>query len=103
MTNMSIKDIIPSSARAATPSRDVLSTQLDDEAVLLHVGTKRYYKLNPTGATIWSAIEQGLSRDEIVARLCREFDVDADEAGRELETMFAELTAKELIVVAGEV
>jgi hypothetical protein len=103
MTEMSIKEIIPSSVRAATPSRDVLSTHLDDEAVLLHVGTKRYYTLNPTGATIWSAIENGLSGEEILDRLCREFDVGADEAGRELKSIFAELTAKELIVVAAGV
>ena len=35
-------------------------TRLDaTEAVLLHLGTKRYYTLNETGARIWELLQHG--------------------------------------------
>ena len=77
----------------------VLTAHLTGEAVLLHMHTKRYYRLNDTGASIWQGIEQGLSRDEIVARLCDEFSVEPDEAGVELDRIVRDLAAESLLTV----
>jgi hypothetical protein len=42
-------------------SSDVVVTELDgeNESVLLHLGTKKYYTLNETGVRIWQLLGEG--------------------------------------------
>ncbi|HKG91136.1 MAG TPA: PqqD family protein [Gemmatimonadaceae bacterium] len=80
----------------------VLTAHLTGEAVVLHMHTKRYYRLNDTGASIWQAIEQGLGREEILARLCDEFSVEPDEAAAELDRIVRELAAESLLTTGDE-
>lgn len=80
---------------------DVLSAVMDGEAVLLHVGTKNYYRLNETGAAIWKAMERGLGPLEIREKLCAEFDVTPEQAAAELDRFLAELERRDLVVPGG--
>jgi hypothetical protein len=77
---------------------DVLSAVLDGEAVLLHVGTKNYFRLNETGAAIWKGMERGLSPDELRERMCAEFDVAPEQAATELDRFLAELERRGLVL-----
>lgn len=79
---------------------DVLAAQLEGEAVLLHMETKDYFRLNATAAVIWQGLERGKDRDALVADLCREFEVDAATAGAELDRLMGELAGRRLIVEA---
>jgi hypothetical protein len=81
---------------------EVLTAHLSGEAVILHVGSKRYFQLNATAACIWRGLEQGLSRDQIVNELCERFDVERPEAEEALLRQIAELRDRELLRVAGE-
>ena len=59
------------------PSRirdDVLTAQLQGEAVLLDLQTKRYYRLNATGAMIWKGVQDLLDSHAIVDALVRATD-----------------------------
>lgn len=78
-------------------SPDVLTAHLEGEAVLLHLGTKQYYRLNETGAAIWKGLERGLDEPAIVADLTREFDVDSDTAAAELRRTLDELRERGLL------
>ncbi|MDX2192661.1 MAG: PqqD family protein [Gemmatimonadales bacterium] len=78
-------------------SADALVATLDGEAVLLHLGTKRYFRLNATGVAIWSAATEGHDRAGIMAALVAAFDVPADEAGREVDRLLGELVAAGLL------
>lgn len=80
---------------------DVLTAHLSGEAVLLHIGTKRYYQLNATGACIWRGLEQGLTSEAIVDELCRRFDVTRPEAERAFARHVADLRDRDLVRVAG--
>ena len=80
----------------------VLATELDGEAVLLHMDTRRYYKLNETATVIWAALERGDGPDVAIADLCGRFTVQADEAAREVQRVVQELEERELIVPAEE-
>lgn len=77
--------------------KDVMAAHLAGEAVLLHLGTKAYFKLNDTAAEAWKGMEAGEDEDRIVARLVAAFDVDADTARAELRTLVAELAARGLL------
>ena len=85
---------------AFKPRADVLTAPLSDEAVLLDLSTKDYYRLNATAAAIWSGLERGLSRDSIETELCASFEVEPTEAADRAEEFLTELSRRGLIIPA---
>jgi Coenzyme PQQ synthesis protein D (PqqD) len=83
------------------PHSEVVDTKLDGgEVVLLHLESKMYYSLNPTGERIWQGLKEGLSLGEISRRLQVEFDVDAAEADRSVIDLVNELCEQRLALPA---
>ncbi|HEX7049911.1 MAG TPA: PqqD family protein [Longimicrobiales bacterium] len=76
---------------------DVLVAHLDGEAVLLHMDSKRYFRLNETGQRIWQHLEHGLDRDAIVSALVEEYDVDPATAAAALDGLIEELERHALV------
>ena len=54
----------------------VVTTELEDGAVLLNLLTKYYYNLNQTGLEIWRALDETYDPDKIVAKLTDTYYVD---------------------------
>jgi hypothetical protein len=82
------------------PSQDVVFRSLDDEAVLVHLGTNSIYSLNPTGARFWELLAAGHATSEIKARLSREFQVEPDEVEKEVEALLSSLLSEGLVSIA---
>ena len=78
---------------------EVACATVEDGAVLLHMGTKRYFSLNETGAEIWRLLENGVEVEQIPAQLCERYDVTLDEATRTVGTLVAMLVEKGLLTV----
>lgn len=77
---------------------DVVATSLgDEETVLLNVKTRRYYSLNETGTRIWHVLADGGTLEDVITSLNDEYDIDAEELRRYVETHVAELIAEGLI------
>ena len=81
---------------------DVLAAHLDGEAVLLHMDTKNYFRLNATAAHVFRGLERGLGREALLDSLCAEFDVERDTAAGELDRLLDELAARGLLAPAGD-
>ncbi|MEP6733794.1 MAG: PqqD family protein [bacterium] len=79
------------------PSPDVLTSHLEGEAVLLHMGTKRYFRLNRTGAHIWKALEAGVKTPDITQSLADVFDVSRSEADEAVSVLVSELLENSLV------
>lgn len=79
---------------------DVLTAHLEGEAVLLHMETKDYFRLNATAACVWKGLERGLDRQGLVDELCASFEVEPAAAGEELDRLLAELKARNLVAEA---
>jgi hypothetical protein len=78
---------------------EVVDTKLDDgEVVLLHLESKMYYSLNPTGERIWQGLKEGLTLREISRRLQKEFDVEADAADKSVVDLVNELCEQKLVL-----
>ena len=45
---------------------------VEGEIVALDLRRSLYLAINPSGATLWPALVEGASRDELVERLCAE-------------------------------
>jgi len=84
------------SAHCTIPG-DVACARVDDGAVLLHMGTKRYFSLNETGAEVWRLLEEGAAIDDIPQRLSERFDVTADEARQAVDALIRALAAEQLL------
>jgi Coenzyme PQQ synthesis protein D (PqqD) len=80
-----------------TVTPDVLEAELGGEAVLLHLGTKRYFQLNVTGLVVWAAVRDRLTEADVVRRLGAEFGAPPDEARSEMRRLLEELVEQELV------
>lgn len=78
-------------------AKNVYAAQLAGEAVILHLDTKRYYRLNATGAEVWKGIEAGEDREALVARLVREFAVERGVAATEVDRLLDRLREARLV------
>ena len=80
------------------PSQQVLSRQVGEEVVLVHLQTNRIHGLNRTAARFWELFVQGQVRDEIMRQLLREFDVGREQLETEIEQLLLTLREKQLII-----
>jgi hypothetical protein len=83
-------------------SSNVLSAGLEGEAVLLDMDSKNYFRLNSTGAAVWSELERGKSQEEILATLNATFDGDPTLIATELEELLQTLLARKLVLPLAE-
>ena len=82
------------------PHVDVVDTELaEQETVLLHLTTKLYFSLNPTGSRIWKGLKRGHPLGAISRELQDEFDVDAEQAAASVVSLVTELEREGLVVV----
>lgn len=78
-------------------SEDVLAAHLAGEAVLLNLADKSYYRLNETAAFVWSEIEKGSDRKQILARILETYDIAPDDAAKEVDAVLNDLVARKLV------
>jgi Coenzyme PQQ synthesis protein D (PqqD) len=76
----------------------VVGEVLDDEAVIIHLGTGAYYSLNNSGSLLWTDIEQGTTRSNLVGKLLDRYEVSEPLATRHIEHFLAVLQDEALIV-----
>jgi hypothetical protein len=75
-------------------SSDVLAAHLGDDAVLLDLAAKRYYRLNESAAVVFRALESGEGRDGAVRALVAGFDVSESDAAAGVDALLADLAAR---------
>lgn len=87
-----------SASSVIVPGQDVVSCDLDGEAVLLDLETSRYFKLNRVGAYIWAALGGGgASVGEVRRSVMERFDVDPDRCVRDVDNLLAALNTAGLV------
>lgn len=75
----------------------VVSTVLEDEAVLLHLETQHYFTVNETGLAIWSLLSEMRSVSEIGASLSQRYEIDPGQAVNVAERFIGQLLEDGLI------
>lgn len=84
-----------------TVSKDALVAHLAGEAVVLHAGTKDYFKLNETGQVVWRMLEQNADIEAILDHLSDVYDVTAADARPEVVAIIGELVEAGLLIDSG--
>lgn len=78
---------------------EVACATVEDGAVVLHMGTKRYFSLNETGAVIWRLLEEDVPLHDIPARVSERYDITPEEARLAVGELVAALEASSLIML----
>lgn len=72
--------------------------QLGDRVVAVDTSNGDYYTFNEVASTIWMAVSENKTMDEIVARILEEYDIaDAERVRRDVETQMTQWIEMNLI------
>lgn len=66
----------PSLSRQATPSGDVLFQEVGGEAVLLNLGSEKYFGLDAVGMRVWTLLLEDARLQPVFDSMCAEYDVE---------------------------
>ena len=80
----------------------MVSSQLGDAGVLVHLRTNRIFEVNATGLRIWELAGEGWTLAEIEDTLRGEFAVDPARLHTELLNLVDELAREGLLEVEGQ-
>jgi hypothetical protein len=89
-----------SAERRFVPTSETLTSHLAGEAILLHMGTKHYFRLNAEGAAVWKLLESGATTPDIITALTAQYDISAEEASAAVNALLAELRDNKLVQTA---
>ncbi len=79
------------------PHPDVVVQEVQDELVLLHLGTEQYFGLEKVGMLIWGLLGQGLQRDAILDHLAQEYSVPRPQLADDLDDLLQSLQQRGLL------
>jgi hypothetical protein len=79
-------------------SKQYLWKEIGDQVVILHYDSGRYFSLNASGSVIWKAALENLSQEQIVHRLCDEFDVDRETARQDIEETVRSFIERDFLI-----
>lgn len=77
---------------------ETASASVDGGMVVLHMGTKRYYSLNETGAELWRLLENGTTVALAADSLVQLYEVSRAEAISAADRLIRDLVSENLVV-----
>jgi hypothetical protein len=70
---------------------DQVSTPMNNETVLLHLRTGKYYSLNRAGTFLWEKLKQPITVGQIVEAMLIKFDIDRPRCEVDVQNILASL------------
>jgi hypothetical protein len=80
-------------------NKDLLSTDMDGETVMMSIENGEYYGLDSIASRIWELIEHPMEVRQLVVTLMDEYDVGKDECVSDTMGFLEQLLDKELLFV----
>ena len=84
-------------ASTVVVARDVLSTQLGSEQVMLNLRDGTYYGLDEVGAAIWNLLQRPIKVAEICDAIVEGYEVEAERCRRDVVRLLRELMEHGLV------
>ena len=78
-------------------TKELVSSDLDGETVLLSIETGKYYNMDPIGSRIWELIKDPMSVSQLIEILLDEFNVDREQCEKEVLVFLDRLAGDHLI------
>lgn len=77
--------------------KEVVFTYLDNEIMLLHPDTGKYYSFNKAGAYIWELLSEPITFKEIIASLLIKFEIEKSKCESDTQNFIQSLIEKKMI------
>jgi len=77
----------------------VLSTTVDQDAVLLNTQTNQYYGLDEVGARLWALLSENNSLKDVYKILLDEYEVSPSQLEQDLLELLTDLLENDLVEV----
>lgn len=74
-----------------------LTSEIDDETVVLQTETETYYGVEGVGGRAWELLQRPRTLGELQSELVEEYDVDPERCRRDVEAFVADLLDEELV------
>ncbi len=78
-------------------SDDVLYSQVDKEAILLHIPGGKYYSLSETSLPFWEALQNQQPLEVAVSKIISEYEVEREQVLKDLQIFLQDLSKYGLI------
>lgn len=83
-------------------TKDQVSSELGEDAVILNLKTGIYHGLDAVGARIWHLIQEPRTVNDILNTLLQEYEIEPERCERELVALLQKLADAELVKVSNE-
>ncbi|NND72404.1 MAG: PqqD family protein [Rhodothermales bacterium] len=83
-------------------SKDLLSSRLGDEIVILSVNGGKYYGLNPLAAFVWGLLADPVKFNDLKMAVLQEYEVPEDKCVADLNKLIVDLQKEGLVSIAEE-
>jgi hypothetical protein len=80
-------------------TQETLSTELDQETVLMSIDAGAYYGLAGTARSVWGKLEKPLTFSALVDELAGEFDVTPEACAADLQRFLGQMEEEGLLRV----
>ena len=78
---------------------EVLSSKIDEEAILMSFEAESYFGLDPVGSRIWELLsKQAATANELVVLLMGEYEVNETTCREDVQKFIDDMSAKKLIL-----
>jgi hypothetical protein len=79
--------------------KEVLSSKIDDEVVLMSMEADSYFGLDPIGSHIWELLSaKPATVNELVQSLTEDYDIDEATCIRDVEAFITDMSDRKLIL-----
>lgn len=81
---------------------DLVSANMDGDIVAMSVERGEYFGIGGVGSRVWALLEQPVFLEDIVRKICAEFEVDEATCRVDLVAFFNDLLAHQLIAAVAD-
>ncbi len=82
-------------------NHEIISSNMDEEVVMMSIQDGKYFGINPVGARIWKLLEQPRGVSDMCGILQEEYDVIPSECQQDVLEFLKELLEKNLVKISG--
>ena len=79
-------------------NKEILTSDLDGEKVMMSIKRGEYYGLGKTGTFIWDNIDEPIKINDLVAMITEKYNVDKNQCLVDISPFITDLIEKELII-----
>ncbi|MBD3729882.1 MAG: PqqD family protein [Sphingomonadales bacterium] len=80
---------------------DNVQSVVDDEIVLLDLGSGQFFSLSGTGRRVWELLDNHAAMGSLVGALLDEYEIDEPTCAREVSALLRQLETRQLVTIGG--